>query len=120
MSDADTPDRFRRRLEEDYKDKIPERTRRSLYLYYAHRCKPGSGLCAILAKEFEAIVMVDDEVYAAMRAIYGLLHNYARPGLWGTRKRVDMWIAGIEPWPDDWLDPEDAVSRLGEVSADAG
>ena len=113
----DTPDRFRRRLETDYKDKIPERTRRSLYLYYAHRCKPGRALTAVLSKEFDAIVMVDDEVYSALREIYRLFHNYAHPGLWGNREKVDCWAAGATMWPAGWPDPEDVVTRLGQAAS---
>ena len=110
---SDTPDEFRRRLEQPEWAKIPARTQHSLYLYYAHRLKPGSGLVAVLSQQFKAIVMVDDEVYAALREIYRLLHNYAHPALWGSREKVDTWIADITPWPQGWPDPEDAVSRLG-------
>lgn len=111
---SDTPDEFRRRLEQPEWAKIPERTRRSLYLYYAHRCQPGSALSAVLAKKFDAIVMVDDEVYAALRDIYRLLLNYAWSGLWGRQIDVVYWVDGKTERPEHW--PEDAVSRLGQTA----
>ncbi len=111
---SDTPDQFRRRLEEPTWAKIPESTRHSLYLFYAHRYQPGSGLSVFLCGQLNSIVMVDDEVYGALRDIWRLMNNYAWSGLWGSPQEVRGWTSGKTERPEHWS--EDAVTRLGAAS----
>lgn len=115
---SDTPDQFRRRLEQPEWAKIPESTRRSLADYYVHRYQPGSGLSVFLCGQLSCIVMVDEKVYTALPTIWRLMHNYAWSGLWGSAEKARAWTSGKTAVPEHWPDPEDAVTRLGIASAD--
>lgn len=80
---------------EEHAKHIPPGTLDNIKAYVEKRRSPSNSLRAILYNDLTgAILYADSDNLAAMRHIVALLFHHCPYGCWGTKKRVQEWLAG--------------------------
>jgi hypothetical protein len=76
---------------------VPERMRESLELYVKKGVRPGSFFTAIIQNNLkEAVAMADDENMQNIPAYVNYFYNHAPIPCWGSEKKMEAWIKGIQ------------------------
>jgi hypothetical protein len=73
---------------------IPELTQSALRLYFEQRIQPGSFVTALLENDgLWAVRIADEDNYEAIPSILRWLAQYAPGGSFGSRAKVEQWLA---------------------------
>ena len=76
---------------------IPAHALEELQRYITQRIRPGGFIYAVLVNDlYKAVSYADDEVASGLPAFVGYLTNETDGRAYGSKAKVDRWLAGEE------------------------
>lgn len=82
--------------EERFSRQVPEHLQNGLRLYLEEGIPPGTFLRSVLSNDLaESFARADDSSLRGMHGLVLWLYNYAPSPSWGSRERVQQWVASF-------------------------